>query len=232
MFLAAVAIFTIFGVIVTIHWHLISCWKTFHFLQWSRDTLPHFAAFGRSPWLSTSRSQVRRTLTQQNRLLTGVLLILLHTMSYDFWIPDEHHALQLQSVEEIYGVWGEGFSLSMGVDEGSTMLQLTSELLDTDPKQHGIRPKPTQTAVQKRSFYRACRRAILHGCAWYNGQCMPLHEFPTTLISTVTANMVQDSSPAAPVRSHVRGRSRSQPCIQACGSPPSEVRGKDRSFIF
>ena len=164
-----------------------------------------------------NQSQVRCTPTTQNRslLLLGVLLILFHKMSYDFWIPDAHLDLQLQSAEEIYGVWGEGFSPSMGVDEGSTMLQLTPDLLDTGPKQHGLRPKPKPKAVQKRSYHRACRRAILNGCAWYNGQCMPLHEFPTTLISTVTAHMVQDSSPAAPVRSPERRRLRSPPCIQA-----------------
>ena len=168
-----------------------------------------------SSFVSPDRSQVRCTLTNLNRLLLGVLLIFVHKMSHDIWLPDAQHDLQLQTVDEIFGVWGEGFSSSMGADGGFAIGLQPSFSLDIDPKLHGPRPMPKQSAVQKRSYYRACRRAVLNGCAWYNGRCIPLREFPMTLISTVTSNMVHASPTAAPVRSHVRGRSRPQQCIQA-----------------
>ena len=210
MFLAAVAIFTIFGVIVTIHWHLISCWKTFHFLQWSRDTLPHFAASEQSPWSSTSRSQVRRTL-KLNRLLFGVLLTFLK-MAFDSWANDEHQLLQIQTIDKIFS-GGKDFSPTMGADGGSAFAMQSSLSLDDDPKQHGTWPTKRHSAVQKRSYKRACRRAIQDGCAWFHGKRIPLHEFPIALIETLKQTTTPHTPACSPVRSHGPVKPRSKPCI-------------------
>ena len=46
---------------------------------------------------------------------------------------------------------------------------------------HGqIRPSPT--TVQKRTFRRACNRAITHGFSWYHGRQMTVADFPPTLV--------------------------------------------------
>ena len=43
------------------------------------------------------------------------------------------------------------------------------------------------TRIQKRSFRRACHRAVRHGCAWYRGRCMTADYFPAALRTSVAA---------------------------------------------
>ena len=53
---------------------------------------------------------------------------------------------------------------------------------------HGPNQQPFKqqyTAVQKRSYKRACRRAVLTGQTWYKGQCMRPSDFPSGLVQSV-----------------------------------------------
>ncbi|CAL1163756.1 unnamed protein product [Cladocopium goreaui] len=49
------------------------------------------------------------------------------------------------------------------------------------------RPAAPFTAVQKRSFKRACRRAILNGSSHYHGSCMRVEDFPPALVQKLQA---------------------------------------------
>ena len=62
-------------------------------------------------------------------------------------------------------------------------------------KQSGIPPtvghgpiqqpfKQQYTQVQKRSYKRACRRAVLTGQTWYKGQCLRTQDFPAKLVQS------------------------------------------------
>jgi len=52
---------------------------------------------------------------------------------------------------------------------------------------HGPNQQPIKqpyTQVQKRSYKRACRRAVLTGQTWYKGQCMRPNDFPSKLLQS------------------------------------------------
>ena len=49
--------------------------------------------------------------------------------------------------------------------------------MDSGPQQRALRP----TQVQKRSFRRACARALRHGATWYKGRICSVSDFPLEL---------------------------------------------------
>ena len=181
------------------------------------DTIP-LAVVAQPYRSSTDRSQVRYAL--HSLFWFGFLTLVLCNMQSELWMSDELHDLQMQSGIEVFNVWGEGFSPTMGADGGSALALQPSFFLDDDPKQHGPWPSQQHTAVQKRSYKRACRRAIQTGCAWFHGQCIPLHEFPTALVETLTQSMLPHSHACSPVRSHGPPKTRSKPCINVLNWNP------------
>ena len=92
--------------------------------------------------------------------------------------------------------------------------------LDDDPKQHGTWPTKQYSAVQKRSYKRACKRAIQTGCSWYHGKCIPLHEFPTALVETLKQSTRSHSHVTPPVRSRGPHKTRSKPSINVLNWNP------------
>ena len=56
-------------------------------------------------------------------------------------------------------------------------------------------PMRPQTAVHKRSFKRACKRAIKHGTARYHGQQMQVRDFPSKLVQKVQQEQQPPSRP-------------------------------------
>ena len=51
------------------------------------------------------------------------------------------------------------------------------------------------TKIQKRSFQRACKRALQHGMAWFRGQAYTVEQFPQTLINKCES--VQSAAPTS-----------------------------------
>ena len=45
---------------------------------------------------------------------------------------------------------------------------------------------PRLSSIQKRSFQRACKRAMLHGYSWYKGQCLRPQDVPSNLQTTIS----------------------------------------------
>ncbi|CAL1134038.1 unnamed protein product, partial [Cladocopium goreaui] len=57
-------------------------------------------------------------------------------------------------------------------------------------------PNKRCTKIQKRSFQRACKRALQHGMAWFRGQAYTVDQFPQTLINKC------DAAPPAPQKTN------------------------------
>ena len=57
-------------------------------------------------------------------------------------------------------------------------------------------PNKRCTKIQKRSFQRACKRALQHGMAWFRGQAYAVDQFPQTLINKC------DATPPAPQKTN------------------------------
>ena len=85
---------------------------------------------------------------------------------------------------------GEGFRGVTPADGADTWLQqyynFTANGDQPPPVSFGLTSRPTYSSVQKRSFKRACRRAILAGSAGYRGQTWNLSDFPPALITKLT----------------------------------------------
>ena len=84
---------------------------------------------------------------------------------------------------------------------------------------HGPHFDPrTATTVHKRSFQRACKRAIQFGTASYHGRQLHLHDFPTQLIQRLQA-----SQPLQTVRSL-------QPSSRKLTTPAPSCTGTQRGW--
>ena len=87
----------------------------------------------------------------------------------------------------LHQFWGEGWNTVAGVPRAGTTDEC--EFFQTAAKTCDILPlvstsSPSRLPVRsihKRSFKRACRRALQHGFAWYHGRSMSLSEFPEAL---------------------------------------------------
>ena len=69
------------------------------------------------------------------------------------------------------------------------------------------RPMLPQTAVHKRSYKRACRRALTYGNSHYHGRCMQVHDFPQALVQKIQQDMQphgRRSLPNRPLRAKDR----------------------------
>ena len=114
-------VIAVFGVLGTIHW-ILGCvaQQVFSYLfrtQWTWLFFTPSAVAEHLNRSSTDRSQVRYTLHSLFRF--GILTIVLCNMQSELWMSDELHDLQMESGIEVYSVWGEGFSPTMGADGGS-----------------------------------------------------------------------------------------------------------------
>ena len=63
-------------------------------------------------------------------------------------------------------------------------------------------PPPPQTAVHKRSYKRACRRALIFGNSHYHGRCMQVQDFPQALVQKVQQEMQPHGRRTLPHSSH------------------------------
>ena len=65
------------------------------------------------------------------------------------------------------------------------------------PRCHGTCPSPQPyTGVQKRSYKRACKRALTSGCTRYRGREVSLRDFPSNLIARVQQEQSRQRRPA------------------------------------
>ena len=90
------------------------------------------------------------------------------------------------------GHQGEGYCGSIstvGADSWITTFCQDSAKHGKQPPMSNRSNRPTApfTAVQKRSFKRACRRAILNGSSHYHGRCMSVEDFPPALVQKLHA---------------------------------------------
>ena len=94
---------------------------------------------------------------------------------------------------------GEGYHGSTSVigAEPWTNWFCTSSANSGLPHTEGFGPQPRSpvTPVHKRSFIRACKRAVKHGSAGYHGQMWHWTDFPKSLISKVTSTMKPETQP-------------------------------------
>ena len=89
---------------------------------------------------------------------------------------------------DLHRYWGEGWNTATSVPEAETSV-LPSSLFETPANLSGVLPTMSYGSncrlpvrnVHKRSYRRACKRAIQHGFAWYHGRCFDLSDFPVDL---------------------------------------------------
>ena len=148
-------------------WNKTSLWLHFDFLD------NHHSAT-----LAATRSQFRETGTIEasRRGRSGIVL------GFAFFI-------MIQST--LHQFWGEGWNTVAGVPGAGTSddpdeFQIAAKSCDILPLvSTGSPSRPPVRATHKRSFKRACRRALQQGFAWYHGRSMSLSEFPENLKQTL-----------------------------------------------
>ena len=118
------------------------------------------------------------------------------------------------------GHWGEGCDFSMGVTGTDSFLsQFLFDKISVKP--HGHTPtmtyghqNPSPTTTQKRTFRRACNRAIRHGFSWYHGKQMTPQNFPATLVHNCKQKMRPAPSFKPPASNHAHAPHRRIRCLQ------------------
>ena len=97
-------------------------------------------------------------------------------------------------------LFDQGFRANSCKGEGCSDATVTAEATDWtqdfihsakcgQPPPTGFGPQSDQqhyTTVQKRSFKRACRRALWTGAAWYKGQLCTVDHFPSRLVAQIS----------------------------------------------
>eukprot|EP00435_Cladocopium_sp_Y103_P053626 s284_g17.t1 len=126
--------------------------------------------------------------------------------------------------------WGEGSGSPMGSREA--LLQVLHKMTPLSAKSHGLGPydgaKPTETS--KRSFYRACRRSLVHGHAWYKGLCLTPDAFPVALRDSIAKNIRNEQIPPGSATdplvqsSHVQNGSQHPTSSNHVQSPKHRIR--------
>ena len=89
---------------------------------------------------------------------------------------------------------GEGSHVATdvsGANQWQTILQTHSAKCgEPPPMSCGSKLTPKKyTVVQKRSYKRACRRALLHGIAGYHGKVVTPADFPADLVSRIQQDL-------------------------------------------
>ena len=86
---------------------------------------------------------------------------------------------------------GEGCQVSTGLaradDWMQSFMQWAKQSGQPPPEGYGPNTQPDRqcfTQVQKRSYKRACRRAVHTGQTWYKGQCLSITDFPPKLVQS------------------------------------------------
>eukprot|EP00435_Cladocopium_sp_Y103_P032030 s700_g8.t1 len=97
------------------------------------------------------------------------------------------------------GRWGEGTVPTTGHREVLTRLFEQMHLDNPGANLRGLGPQRGRghTETTKRSYRRACRRALQQGCAWYKGQCLSPSQFPVDLRNSVQ-QQIDSSHPQVP----------------------------------
>ena len=104
-------------------------------------------------------------------------------------IPERQRLLTELPGIQITGRKGEGSCTSTGAGEAINWLPILTQTANCgQPPTMGSGPtmqvpNTRCTKIQKRSFQRACKRAIQHGMAWFRGQAYTVEHFPQTLIN-------------------------------------------------
>ena len=165
-----------------------------------------------------NRSQFRCTL--HSLFWFGILTIVLCNMQSEPWLTNDIYNLQIQSGIKVFSVRGKGFSPPMGLMEDLRLhcSPLSHWMVIQSNMDHGLQNDIQQ--FKKRSYKRACRRAIQDGCAWFHGKRIPLHEFPIALIETLKQTTTPHTPACSPVRSHGPVKPRSKPCINVLNWNP------------
>ena len=89
------------------------------------------------------------------------------------------------------GYRGEGSVFAM--EHREALNSLLHNMHPLSAKQHGLGHSAGMCLpeTKKRSFRRACRRAMINGCSWYHGKCWTTSDFPPALCTSVAAHVHQ-----------------------------------------
>lgn len=110
-------------------------------------------------------------------------------------LPSFRHCLYFTTPFSVHPL-GEGYVLTMG-DVGTTSVV----------KPHGSRPRMeyAPNSVQKRSYRRAVRRALLHGWTWYRGQILTPDHIAPDHKKAIPIDPTETPSPNYTQRHHAKG---------------------------
>ena len=114
------------------------------------------------------------------------------------------------------GYRGEGSVFAM--EHREALNSLLHNMHPLSAKQHGLGHSAGMCLpeTKKRSFRRACRRAMINGCSWYHGKCWTTSDFPPALCTSVAASF--------PSTSHHSSSFRTTPSTNQAHSPKRRLK--------